>query len=497
MPGGVFPMKGTRNTPAFVNLFSAFENSGTIAKKTGVSVTKVTAASKQIADAMIRSMLGSPVNTSATAQGSTGDTQLRSMLGLLSAMAPVTQTETPVNGASGFEDSPADASNTDAPVESEPAQAMVPELQNAPAPVAPRGSLEKMLGAPRTQNRGDAAQPLTAAVAQSAPVTVPQAASAAIPTLVVKPEASPVRTLNAATARGTDIPAAPARPLTIDSDTVERATEPAKNEPAKTSDAPLAFSMDLAPIAEKSAAAVQATAPAMDSHPIVSQSKTVDAQPASSEKEEARTVAPAKNESGNAAGHDDRSPERDSHDMLQTATVAQTASVRGEWTMNIGAVAVESRPDTTAGPAAESTATARPVTQLAEIDAPVTVKASGVAQEISVRISQPDSPVVDLHVTERGGEVHVTVRTPDVELQTSLRQDLGTLTNSLERAGYHAETFVPRATSAAQTNLRDDRQPQQGFSGRGGSQSESGSGKQKEQKEQRGASWLEELEQSK
>ena len=66
-------------------------------------------------------------------------------------------------------------------------------------------------------------------------------------------------------------------------------------------------------------------------------------------------------------------------------------------------------------------------------------------QEIAVRITQPAMPVVDLQVTERAGEIHVAVRTPDAALETLLRQDLGTLTNSLERAGYRAETYVPGA----------------------------------------------------
>ena len=56
---------------------------------------------------------------------------------------------------------------------------------------------------------------------------------------------------------------------------------------------------------------------------------------------------------------------------------------------------------------------------------------TGAAQEISIRIAPPDAPAVDLHVVERAGQVHVDVRTSDSAMQTSLRQDLGTLTNSL------------------------------------------------------------------
>lgn len=71
--------------------------------------------------------------------------------------------------------------------------------------------------------------------------------------------------------------------------------------------------------------------------------------------------------------------------------------------------------------------------------------------EIIVRVSQPQSSPVDLQVTQRGGEVHVAVRTADPALQSSLRQDLPTLVNSLEHAGYHAETFTPQSMGAQAT----------------------------------------------
>lgn len=116
-------------------------------------------------------------------------------------------------------------------------------------------------------------------------------------------------------------------------------------------------------------------------------------------------------------------------------------------------------------------------------------------QDITVRLAQPAAPPVDLRITQRAGEIHVSVRTPDVELQSSLRQDLGTLANSLERAGFHAETFVPRTSATgAMSPQRDPRQDaDRGFSGRGGSQDQP-AGQQK--RERRTQSWLDEMEQS-
>jgi hypothetical protein len=118
---------------------------------------------------------------------------------------------------------------------------------------------------------------------------------------------------------------------------------------------------------------------------------------------------------------------------------------------------------------------------------------TGIAQEISIRIAPPDSPAVDLRVVERAGQVHVDVRTSDAAMQTSLRQDLGTLTNSLQRAGYHAETFTPsgtgRAAASAQTTNQDRQDPSQN---RNGSGDPNGGRRQPQQK--RSGTWLEELE---
>jgi hypothetical protein len=121
---------------------------------------------------------------------------------------------------------------------------------------------------------------------------------------------------------------------------------------------------------------------------------------------------------------------------------------------------------------------------------------AGAAQEIAIRIAQPDASPIDLRVVERSGQLHVDVRTSDAAMQTSLRQDLGTLTNSLERAGYHSETFTPASTpgrtaSSTQMSNQGDRQDQS--QNRGGSGDFSG-GRRQQQQQKRPSSWLGELE---
>jgi hypothetical protein len=121
---------------------------------------------------------------------------------------------------------------------------------------------------------------------------------------------------------------------------------------------------------------------------------------------------------------------------------------------------------------------------------------AGAAQEISIRIAQPDASTIDLRVVERSGLLHVDVRSSDAAMQSSLRQDLGTLANSLERAGYHSETFTPsstlsRAVSNQQMANQDNRQdPSQN---RGGSGEFSG-GRRQQQHPKRPSTWLEEME---
>jgi len=93
------------------------------------------------------------------------------------------------------------------------------------------------------------------------------------------------------------------------------------------------------------------------------------------------------------------------------------------------------RPGTTAAPAAETAvqaADARP--------APDPPKPSAAAHDMRFAVGGGDQRV-EVRVAERGGEVHVAVRTPDQRLAGSLRDDLPSLTAKLESAGLRAETW--------------------------------------------------------
>ncbi len=132
------------------------------------------------------------------------------------------------------------------------------------------------------------------------------------------------------------------------------------------------------------------------------------------------------------------------------------------------------------------------------------------AQTIAVRIALPDVPAVDVHVMDRAGQLQVAVRTPDADLQSSLRQDLGTLVNSLERSGFHAEAFTPHdafpaAGTSSQMSFQNNGRQQDSGSGEhasgnpgdGKHDSRQGSQQQPGQQRQRGRqsqTWIETME---
>jgi hypothetical protein len=57
---------------------------------------------------------------------------------------------------------------------------------------------------------------------------------------------------------------------------------------------------------------------------------------------------------------------------------------------------------------------------------------------------------VELRVTERAGDIHVTVRTPDSQLATAMREDLPSLSSRLEQSGFHSEMWRPAASQSGE-----------------------------------------------
>jgi hypothetical protein len=126
-------------------------------------------------------------------------------------------------------------------------------------------------------------------------------------------------------------------------------------------------------------------------------------------------------------------------------------------------------------------------------------------RELTVRIAPPDAAPVDVQVNQRQGQVFVAVRTADLSLQTSLRQDLPQLVTSLDRAGFRTETFVPHTPGqptegpAAETSLSHATPDSSHDSGRDSRQDSSRQPpnqqqQQQRQREQMNHRWLDQME---
>jgi len=100
---------------------------------------------------------------------------------------------------------------------------------------------------------------------------------------------------------------------------------------------------------------------------------------------------------------------------------------------------------------AEGAATSRPGRPAAPETAPepgILARAPAAAREINLQVPTPRRSPVEIQVVERGGQVHVAVRTRESQpresqLAVNLRDHLGSLVNRIEQQGYRAEIWTP------------------------------------------------------
>jgi hypothetical protein len=110
----------------------------------------------------------------------------------------------------------------------------------------------------------------------------------------------------------------------------------------------------------------------------------------------------------------------------------------------------EPRVNTPGQTAASSTAeSAQPKEAPGLPSATETAKAPGAARDIRLEIGGGDHRV-EVRLMERGGEVHVAVRTPDAHLASTLREDLSSLSSRLTESGFRTETWHPGASGSSQ-----------------------------------------------
>jgi hypothetical protein len=118
--------------------------------------------------------------------------------------------------------------------------------------------------------------------------------------------------------------------------------------------------------------------------------------------------------------------------------------------------------ESTAGSAAEvrEAGAARPVE-------PEPLPAPPVSHDVSLRLADGQNNNVDIRMSERAGEIRVTVHTPDGNLANSMRSELPDLVGKLRQTGYQAETWRPAAPPQTDGERRSgaDSSPQQHSTG--------------------------------
>ena len=166
-------------------------------------------------------------------------------------------------------------------------------------------------------------------------------------------------------------------------------------------------------------------------------------------------LAQAEREAGgtdsNSANHHSASQQSDSNLASDAMPAAATLSTTSSYQV-VHATAVDSTPAPAApAPAADATGTSSQPSMIAT-HAPAgvhtdTTAKTGTASELSFSVSGSDQQKVEVRVMDRAGEVRVSVRTPNEELATTLRSDLGSLTGKLNQSGFTTEAFAPGSHS--------------------------------------------------
>ena len=116
---------------------------------------------------------------------------------------------------------------------------------------------------------------------------------------------------------------------------------------------------------------------------------------------------------------------------------------------------------------------------------------------ISLRLSNAEQGSVQVRLSERAGELHVSVRTPDTGLTRGLRDGLPELMGRLQVNGYRAETWQPGGNGGNPGQDRGYDAPSHGNSQQrdgGGNQQQNSQDRQKQ--DEQTPKWVSELESS-
>jgi len=94
-------------------------------------------------------------------------------------------------------------------------------------------------------------------------------------------------------------------------------------------------------------------------------------------------------------------------------------------------------------------------------DEPAQTRAPSSPQHIDLRLPSDDGRYVDVRISQRAGDVQMTVRTPDGELAQSLRKHLPELSQNLTQNGLKAELFHTATSPSSDTPQNSSQQSSQ------------------------------------
>ena len=127
------------------------------------------------------------------------------------------------------------------------------------------------------------------------------------------------------------------------------------------------------------------------------------------------------------------------------------------------------------------------------------VKSTGPLKELSLEVSNQNQERVEVRMVERGGELHVAVRTGNADLAHGLREGISDLVSRLEETGFRTDTWRPvhapapaSAASGPQQSATEFRNNSDSQSNPGWSQQQSRG--QRDHQQSNRPSWVEELE---
>jgi hypothetical protein len=225
---------------------------------------------------------------------------------------------------------------------------------------------------------------------------------------------------------------------------------PSETAPAKTADGK---SGDPRPTKDDTAEPAAAAAP--EAAPGVTQS------------------AASSSKHGDGSHHQDQEkPQDPASSALQPGASADLAQAR----FDVNATVPPAGSTISSTPAASRPETPAPDAAAAEPPTPPTAAAAPVAHDIKLELNGGGQRV-EVRLTERDGDIHVAVRTPDARLSDAMRADLPALAAKLEQSGFRADAWQPGSAAGGERRAAETGQ------GNGSQDSQEHAGQNQQQKQ--------------